>query len=141
MVVTVLLSPDGKVDDILAAQTTFLNAKGDAGSCDRARKQMEDNAVRAIRSWAFDVDVAKGIAPRPEQLTGTILVDYQMFGSGNAALRNPGAWRHETRTAMKPIPWIPDSRLAQAVRASDLDEAMPMLPNASPLRLRDGALL
>lgn len=139
-VVTVLLSPTGRVEDVFATQTSFLNASGSAAQFDRARRQMEDNAMRAIRNWRFDVKVPPGLAPRPEQLSGTIRVKYVTAPGREEELDRPGNWRQETRTVQQRVPWIIDTGLAQQVRASDMDDSADMFPNASPVRLRDGVI-
>lgn len=138
--VTVRLSPTGTVEDILATQTLFLNAKGTPAQFDQARKQMELNATRAISRWRFDVKVPAGLTPRPEQLTGSIMVNYRMTRGIEEKLEQSGQWRQETRTVQQPVPWIIDTHLAQQVRASDMDDGADMFPNASPVRLRDGVI-
>lgn len=138
-VVAVRISPEGQVDDILATQTIFLNAEGHPDEFERARKEMEDNAISAIRRWKFKVVIPPGVEPQPEQLTGTLMINYVMMGRGEKLAKQTGRWRHETRTLNRAIPWIRDTRVAQEVHASDLDEALQMLPNASGFRLREGA--
>jgi hypothetical protein len=136
-VVAVRLSPEGTVESILATQTTFLNAKGSDVDFERARKAMEDNAIAGIRKWKFKVVIPAGVQPRPEDLTGTILVNYHLAGR-EKLLTAAGEWRQETRTRSRAIPWISDTRLAQSVRASDMDGAGTFMPNAAALQLREG---
>jgi hypothetical protein len=136
-VVAVRLSPAGTVEAIQAIQTTFLNAKGSDEDFERARKAMEENAIAGIRKWKFKVVVPPGVQPRPEDLTGTLLVNYHLAGK-KKLLTATGEWRQEMRTRSRAIPWISDTRLAQAVRASDMDGTGIMLPNAAALQLREG---
>ena len=137
-VVAVRLKPDGSVDDIVATQTTFLNAKGEPEQFERARQAMEENATSAIRRWRFKVVVPPGVEPKPEQLTGTLLVNYVLRNRGDNPAKQVGTWRQETRSLNRSIPWMRDMRMAQVVHASDLDETLQMLPNASDFRLREG---
>ena len=138
-VLALRVTPTGEVEDILATQTTFLNAKATPEQFEHARASMEGNAINAVRRWKFKVTVPPGVVPRPEDLTGTLLVNYVMPGAGEKLLSQTGQWRQETRTLNHAIPWLRDSRFAQEIRASDLDgNSASLMSNASALQLREG---
>jgi hypothetical protein len=144
-VIALRLDRNGKVEDAIATQTTFFNAKGTAEDFDQARKSMEENAVKGIKRWTFAVTMPEGVEPRPEDLTGIITVNYvtgpmALLGSrkGSATSDAAGKWRQETRALNRSIPWISDRRLAQSVRASDFDADSAMFNLESGFRLREG---
>jgi hypothetical protein len=154
VVVYVRAGLDGSVEDAIATQSALINAEGEPALLAQARKEMEDNAVAAIREWKLDVD-AHGKTPDARDLTGAITVEYvwgapapnrprSLFGPTVRGSRPTesvsGKWRNELRGPMRKIPWLPDARLAEQIGVSDAGDGIPMVPLASPLQLRDGAI-
>lgn len=150
VVVYVRFSPEGRVEEAMASQATLFNAAGEPEVLARALREMEENAVTAIRQWTADVVIHEGTDA--SDITATIPVAY-IWGAGkpkrsglfgatprpqaSAVPDNLGQWRLERRGAQRAIPWLPDARLAQA-GVSDIDPAAPLLqPATSSFRLRD----
>lgn len=150
VLVYVRTSPEGKIEEAIAAQLNLFNAKGDPTQLANALQAMEDNAVSAIRQWTVNVET-HGKTPTVEDLTATICVRYEMGGAqglpfGGGFVQKPpgepdnvGRWRFETRGTMRSAPWLQNARLAQRVGVSDVNPGE-MAPVASPVRLRDGVI-
>jgi len=139
-VVYVRVSPDGKVEEATAVQSSLLNAAGTPEELARARAAMEANAVKGIRTWTFDVKV-NAADPTPADFTGYIRVDWVLPGtSGAHAFERTGEWQLENRGPYRTAGWLRGYELAQRIGSSDAGGSAGVGPVASPVRLREGVI-
>lgn len=138
VVVHVRVSPQGTIEEIAASQSSLFNLTGNPKILAKARKAMEDSAIKGIRGWTFRVD-SHGRTPKPEELSGAISVEYVWNADSADQLRETGVWRREHRGPYQAPAWLRDTRLAQRVGSSDMGGS-DVAPLSSPVRLRDGVL-
>ena len=138
VVVHVRISPQGKVEEIGASQSSLFHLTGSSKLLAKARKAMEDSAIKGIRGWTFNVDT-HGRTPKPEELSGAISVEFVWNADSADQLNGTGVWRHELRGPYQAPAWLRDARLAQRVGSSDMGGS-DMAPLSSTVRLRDGVL-
>jgi TonB family protein len=139
VLLNVLVSPDGSVEDVAAVQSSLLDVKGRAWQLEPGRVILERNAVANARRWKFRIDAADAQALSASARTLRIPVEYMIDRPGNRDLT--GAWRHEFRGPNVPAPWLRDGSDAMIVGVSDLASGE-MLSGSPSLRLlnRDQAL-
>ncbi len=138
VVVHVRISPQGKIEEIGASQSSLFHLTGGSKLLAKARKAMEDSAIKGIRGWTFNVET-HGRTPKPEELSGAISVEFVWNADSADQLHETGVWRHELRGPYQAPAWLRDTRLAQRVGSSDMGGS-DMTPLSSPVRLRDGVL-
>jgi hypothetical protein len=138
VVVHVRVSPQGTIEEIGASQSSLFNLTGSSKLLAKARKAMEDSAIKGIRGWTFNVDT-HGRTPKPEELSGAISVEFVWNTDSADQLQRAGVWRHELRGPYQAPAWLRDTRLAQRIGSSDMGRS-DMAPLSSPVRLRDGVL-
>lgn len=129
------LTPQGKVEQAFAVQSSLFNIRGKPDLMDKARALLEKNSIAAARRWSFSVDT-KGIAVTAEDLTVAVPVSYVLNRSDR---EKTAQWRHEVRGPMQGTPWLNATRMAQRIGSSDVD-AGEVLDITSPLRLRHGVI-
>jgi TonB family protein len=139
VLLNVLVSPDGSVEDVAAVQSSLLDVRGRARQLEPGRLILERNAVANARSWKFRIDAADARALSASARTLRVPVEYMIDRPGNRDLT--GAWRHEFRGPNTPAPWLRDGRDPMVVGVSDLTSGE-MLSGSPSLRLlnRDQAL-
>lgn len=119
------IGADGRVQDVVAVQSSLLDVRGRESVLANAVKMLEDNTVKQARRWRFDVKVSDAAKAGPEDFTAAVPVEYRMFGGQKA---KPGMWRTEVRGPRKEAAWLADAKNAQKIGVSDLagDEVMPI---------------
>jgi hypothetical protein len=138
VVVHVRVSPQGTIEEITASQSSLFNLTGNPKILAKARKSMEDSAIKGIRGWTFNVET-HGRTPKPEELSGAISVQFVWNTDSADQLHETGVWRREHRGPYHAPGWLRDTRLAQRVGSSDMGGS-DVTPLASPVRLREGVL-
>ncbi len=135
VLVYILVTPDGKVGDVVAAQSSLFNVRGRTKILDEALRILESNTLAAVKKWRFNVPAGHNVS-NPNYMSVAVPVSYIMAGSTSDPV---GQWRLEVRSELKSATWLPSSRLTQAVGISDLKsgEVMPLI---SRVRLRDDTL-
>jgi hypothetical protein len=124
---------DGRVEDVVAVQSSLLDVRGRESILADAVKMLESNTVKQARRWRFDVEVSdSGKTATPEDFTAAVPVHYRLFGGRKA---EPGKWRTEVRGPRKEAAWLDDADNAQKIGVSDLTDNE-MVPVASAFRLQ-----
>jgi TonB family protein len=129
------LEPDGRVEDVVAVQSSLYDVRGRERTLDQARKQFERNAIDAARRWSFHVETTGDATPTASDLTVTVPVWYSMATRGDDA----GKWRIELRGPRQPVPWLDGVDVAQRFGVSDLGENE-MATLASAFRVPEGVI-
>ena len=132
VLLNVLVSPDGSVEDVAAVQSSLLDVRGRARQLEPGRIILERNAVANARRWKFRIDAADPRALSASARTLRVPVEYMIDRPGNRELA--GAWRHEFRGPNIPAPWLRDDRDPMVVGVSDLASGE-MLSGSPSLRL------
>lgn len=125
--------PDGSVADIAPTQCSLYFAGGSEVVKERACREMEGNAVRALRSWKFEVPAD------PAASEGIIAVQYIVGDDRGQRIREtsePGKWRVESRGTYQWPGWS-DADGKQRVGSADM-VGSEMLSGTSPLKFRSG---
>lgn len=126
------IGADGRVQDVVAVQSSLLDVRGRESVLADAVKMLEDNTVKQARRWRFDVKVSDAAKAGPEHFTAAVPVAYVMFGGQKA---KPGMWRTEVRGPRKEPAWLAGAKNAQKIGVSDL-AGNEMVPIASAFKLQ-----
>ena len=135
VLVYILVTPEGKVGDVVAAQSSLFNVRGRTRTLDEALRLLESNTIAAVKKWRFNVPTGHNVSD-PNYMTVAVPVNYVMAGNTRDA---PGEWRIEIRSEHKSASWLPSSMLTQEVGISDLGSGE-VMPLVSRMRLRDNTL-
>lgn len=141
---TVLLSlrlnPDGTVAEVVASQSSLLNARGRSSVLDKARALLEQESMRVAAQWRYTVDAVPPELLDVEDLTLRVPIEFRMGRSGDKVDPLNGAWRHEFRGPNLPVPWLRGKEGEQVVGVSDLAGSEQMA-GRTPFRLVDRSVL
>lgn len=141
---TVLLSlrlnPDGTVAEVVASQSSLLNARGRSSVLDKARALLEQESMRVAAQWRYTVDAVPPELLDVEDLTLRVPIEFRMGRGDGKVGALDGAWRLEFRGPNLPAPWLQGKASEQVVGVSDL-AGSEQIVGRTPFRLVDRSLL
>lgn len=111
------ISPDGRVEDVVAVQSSLANVAGKDELLGKLIAEFEEASLKAARNWRFEVDATALSAEAGEDITFAMPVDYRMWGKKD---QSPGAWATEVRGPKRIAPWRDGTRHSQQVGVSDV---------------------
>lgn len=111
------ISPDGRVEDVVAVQSSLANVAGKDELLGKLIAEFEEASLKAARNWRFEVD-AEGLSAEAEEgMTFAMPVDYLMRGRKDD---KSATWATEVRGPKRVAPWREDERRSQQVGVSDV---------------------
>ncbi|HMB56254.1 MAG TPA: hypothetical protein VKM35_03500 [Arenimonas sp.] len=122
---------DGRVEDVVAVQTILRDVSGAPKVLGQAVATLEQSALRAARTWRFEVPA--GFA-KEDAGHHTITVPIVFLPSGSSEESVPGQWRTEVRGQRREMDWLKPNPELQRIGASDTVNGE-VLPLASSIRL------
>lgn len=128
VLLAILVSPDGRAKEVLAAQSMLFDVRGRDRVLRQAIRMMEMSARSAARSWTFNVPPGSRDGSPREM---TVYVPVQYIIDEKPA---PGQWRTVVRVPKRFVGWLPGSDPAQAVGVADIASGE-VIPLAASLTL------
>lgn len=129
VLVAVRVGLDGRIQEAVVRQSALLDIRGSDRVLTALLAEFERSSVQAIKGWRVKVDVAPGVTPTPEQLSGVITVAYRVKGEADRAA---GRWTWETRSDKRPEPWLQFVPGASVVGISDVAPGSPLMRGVAP---------
>ncbi len=111
------ISPEGRVEDMVAVQSSLANVAGKDELLGKLIAEFEEASLKAARNWRFRVDATGSSAEAEEGITFAIPVDYRMWDKKD---QERGAWATEVRGPKRVAPWHGDKQHFQQVGVSDV---------------------
>lgn len=111
------LSPDGRVEDVVAVQSSLANVAGKDELLGKLIAEFEEASLKAARNWRFEVDATGLSTEAGEDITFAMPVDYLMWDKKD---QKQDAWVTEVRGPKRVAPWRDDKQHFQQVGVSDV---------------------
>lgn len=118
VIVDVKLTPEGRVDQAVAEQTTLFNVRGTPKDLGNVAEIFEHQALTSIKPWRFNV-VVHVPNPTAENLTVRVPVHFSVVGTPGARDDRTG-WQSEVRTPRRRAPWLPTGPTTGSVGVADV---------------------
>lgn len=119
VLVAVQANPDGSLREVSVRQSALVHAKGSEAEVQNALAAFEAAALRGISRWRLSVDNPSGRLLTADELTGVVVVAFEMQGSPR---QRPGVWAWETRSAQRDAGWMDPQVAARLPGIADAAE-------------------
>lgn len=111
------LSLDGRVEDVVAVQSSLAKVAGKDELLGKLIAEFEEASLKAARNWRFEVHDTRSSGEAEEGITFAIPVDYLMRDKRG---QKQGVWATEVRGPKRVAPWHDDKQNFQQVGVSDV---------------------